>query len=95
MMNESYSKLNNINILSIVDSIISIVIPNNIVTDKKFILEFINNTDKSSFKKIEDKLTEINAKGVNKKIDAECANCKHTWVGSVEFDPASFFGIGS
>jgi len=95
MMNESYSKLNSINIMAIADSIISIIIPNNVVTDKKYILEFINNTDKTSFKKIENKLNEINSKGVEKKIDAECINCQHTWVGAVEFDPASFFDTSS
>ncbi len=95
MLNSSYSHLNAINISSIADSIISIIIPNNVVTDKKFILEFISNTDKASFKKIEEKLAEINSKGVDKKIDATCSNCEHSWVGSVEFDPSSFFDTGS
>ena len=52
-------------------------------------------SDKASFKKIEEKLAEIHSKGVDKKIDATCSNCEHSWVGSVEFDPSSFFDTGS
>lgn len=94
-LNGSYSHLSSINISAIADSIISIIVPNNVVTDKTHIFEYISNTDKVSFKKIEDKLAEINSKGIDKKINAVCSHCGHSWVGAIEFDPSSFFGIGS
>lgn len=73
-------------------AIIKIVIPDAEVTDPEFIREFLEKTDRSTMKKIKDRVDAINAMGVDKNFPATCMHCEHEWEASVEFDPSSFFG---
>jgi hypothetical protein len=93
--NESYQKLNVLNLEGIADCIIHITIPTGVVTDRNFIFEFINNTGQSTVKKVEAKILEMNEKGIDKHVDVVCAKCSHAWSPEVEFDPTSFFDLSS
>ena len=95
MINESYSKMSKLNLDAISMSIISIAIPNATVTNPKDIREFIAQTSQAWVKKIENKLSELNALGVDKKMFVACTKCSHEWQTEIEFDPASFFDSGS
>ena len=94
-LNQSYMKMNQLNLGAITDAIISVTAPTGTVTDKRFIFEFLSNTNQGYVKKIDKKLAEINSKGIDKHVDAECRNCHTKWSPEVEFDPTSFFGQSS
>lgn len=61
------------------------------VKDKKYITEWLNNTDKSSVDKIQDKIQEVNSKGIEKTMAAKCMHCEHMWEATIEFNPVNFF----
>lgn len=95
IINDCYDRLNELNKRAIVSSIQSIVVPGSTVTDPKYIGEFVANTDRGWIAKIEEKLKELNAKGIDKTIDAHCESCSHEWKAAIEFDPSTFFATGS
>ena len=94
-LNQSYQKMSQMNLGAMTDAIITVITPTAQVTDKRFIFDFINNCSQAWVKKIDAKLSELNAKGIDKHVDAVCRNCKHEWAPEVEFDPTSFFGQSS
>lgn len=61
------------------------------VTDSKHIMEWLNNTEKSSMDKIQDKISEVNSKGIEKTMVAKCSHCENTWEATIEFNPVNFF----
>lgn len=94
-INASFKRLNHMNVQLVSECIERIVIPDATVADRNHISQFIHQASKEDFKKIEDKLKEINQSGINKTHEVECVKCQHRWHTTVEFDPASFFGQGS
>lgn len=59
IFNDSFGKLTRVTVDLLVDSIYKIVIPAGEVTDKEFISEFVNNTDKEIFKQVQDHLKKL------------------------------------
>lgn len=94
-MNESFQRLSELNVAMASDCVVRVVVPEGSVTDKKEIAQFVGNMQRKWFRKVEDKLKELNQMGMNKKLDVQCEKCEHTWQTEVEFDPASFFDSGS
>ncbi len=93
--NASFSKMSELSMEAMADCVISVAVPTGVVTNPADILEFLNNTNQAWVKKIEKMLEEMNSKGIDKSVDAECAKCQHKWTDQIEFDPTSFFGEGS
>lgn len=94
-ISESFRRLTDLNITMMAESIVKVVIPEGTVTDPRQIAEFIGNAPTAWTKKIDAKLKDLNAMGMDKGIDVECSNCHHKWRTEVEFDPTSFFDLGS
>lgn len=96
-LNDSYERINNMNVQMVADCVESVVVPEGTISDRKQISEFVHNIERSWVSIIENKLKEINQAGINKNHNVTCGNpeCKHTWEIVVEFDPANFFGQGS
>jgi hypothetical protein len=61
------------------------------VTDKNHITEWLNNIDKQSVDTIQDKIAEVNSKGIEKTIPAKCVHCEYMWEATIEFNPVNFF----
>lgn len=61
------------------------------VTEKPFILEFIQNIEKHVFGELDALVKEINSIGVNKTFNAKCEKCEHEWEASIDFNPINFF----
>jgi hypothetical protein len=94
-VNGSYQRLNHMNVQLVAECVERVVIPDTIVTDRVFIDQYIHEASKEQFSKIESKLKEINAQGINKVHPVTCAKCSHNWDTTVEFDPTNFFGPSS
>jgi hypothetical protein len=96
-MNKSMERITQLTNSLVSDSIISVVTPDDRVTDRAYISEFYNEAPSAWAKKIEKKVEELNEAGIEKTIKIECSkdSCRHQWSTGIEFDPSSFFGSGS
>jgi hypothetical protein len=66
-----------------------------VVADKAMISDFISNTDKSTFDKIRNIITEYNSGYKIPDMTIKCESCDQTYESKLEFDPANFFAPGS
>jgi|HigsolmetaGSP11D_1036233.scaffolds.fasta_scaffold00013_72 hypothetical protein len=95
VLHQSYRKLADLNTEVLADSIVSIVLPDVTVTDKRMIREFLDKVSASWSKAIQKGVQELNEGGINRSLEAVCQKCNHTWDVQLEFNPSSFFGQGS
>lgn len=94
--NDNFVQIAALNFDLIVDSVASIsgTTPDGeefVVTDNKSIREFLENCESSVGKSIEEKITEINAIGINKKFNLQCEECNEVFEKEIAFDPVNFF----
>jgi len=96
---KSFETINTVNFSLLLDSIQEITTPDGtVVTDKKQILEFVNNADTKTIKEIEEKLTELRLQAQVKpvKIKATDEQIKKgvpaTFELPITFDNSNFFG---
>lgn len=92
---ESFVKLTQLTVDVVVGCIESIESPEGIVTDKKMITEFIENSPSDIFTKISDHVNTMKERMALKAQDVECAECHHNWTVDVSMDQTNFFGNGS
>jgi hypothetical protein len=71
---------------------IEIIVNKEIVTDQSFINEWLSSISKTQADQIINTVVALNSTGVNKKLNAICSECNHTWKTELELDPTSFFG---
>jgi uncharacterized protein with PIN domain len=94
VFNQSFVKMANVNFDIIVDSIQSITAPGEeepvVVTDRKQILEFMNNCESSIGKQVEEQIAQIGEIGIAKESEFMCEECDKTFRSSVAFDPVNF-----
>lgn len=64
------------------------------VSDRRHIVEFLNNIESADADLIEKAIVDINSHGVKKSLDTACRNCGHQWSVPVEFNDTNFF-LGS
>lgn len=96
---KSFETINTVNFSLLLDSIQEITTPDgSVVTDKKQILDFVNNADTKTIKEIEEKLTELRLQAQVKpvKIKATDEQIKKgvpaTFDLPITFDNSNFFG---
>ena len=69
---------------------------NESIVDKNIIREFLENTENTTGKEIEEFINDVNGKGVKNEVQVMCSNekCKnHTegFLAPINFDPVNFF----
>ena len=96
--NASFVKLADLNFELLCESIKSIIYmdaegQNISVTDKKTIREFLENTENTTGKEIEEFINGVNSKGVKNEVLVTCSNeeCKNEYMAPINFDPVNFF----
>lgn len=94
-INDSYDRLNLLNMRALAASIAKVVVPGSVVSDANYVSEFIANTDRNWIEKIETRLKEVNQLGIDRTIAVQCEKCEHEWKAAIEFDPSTFFAKGS
>ena len=92
---ESFVKLTELTVDVVAGSITKIVAPEGEVTDKKQILEFIQNAPKDVFSKINDHVLAMKNQIELKVNDVECEECHHRFDMPVTMDQTNFFVQGS
>ena len=61
-----------------------------IVSDKKFIKEFLVNIDKKDVDQISNLVEKINQIGIKRTFLAKCSVCEHEWESDIDFNPVNF-----
>ena len=96
--NASFVKLADLNFELLCESIKSIIYmdaegQNISVTDKATIREFLENTENTTGKEIEEFINGVNSKGVKNEVLVTCSNeeCKNEYMAPINFDPVNFF----
>ena len=95
ILSATLDRLTDFQTQSLSDAVVKVVIPNQEVTDRAYIREFVGNTTKEWSKMIQTRVEEINSMGVNRDMPAVCSKCAHEWTTKLEFNPATFFEQGS
>jgi hypothetical protein len=60
------------------------------VSDKVFVKEFLENSDRTVIDKIDSMVTEINQIGIRRTFTAKCVSCEHEWESKIDFNPVNF-----
>lgn len=101
--NKSFQAMADLNITILSNSIIKIIIPavddveEQIVTDSDHIHSWVNGIGKGDADAILDEANKINDEGIKREITFKCPDetCGHTFNERLEFNPSSFFDLGS
>ena len=95
-VNEIFERLNGFTVSMLKDGIASITMDDEtVVTHPGFIDEFIRNTDRKTFKFIQDSITAIAEKIKTKPLPMVCPECQHNYEIPFTFDNANFFDLDS
>lgn len=96
IVKSAVQRLTDISVSRLSEFIDKIMLPDgNVVTDKKFITEFINNTSRESYASLRDSLAKKAQEYQLPTIPLKCDACGHEDKRQFQFDPASFFAISS
>lgn len=96
-MNRTMERMTALTHAVLATCIVKVVVPGAEVSDPAQIAEFFADIPKPWTDKLDARIAEVNARGIDKSIRVKCSNkdCGHEWRTTVEFDPASFFDAGS
>lgn len=92
---ESFVKLTELTVDVVANSVVQIDTPEGSVTDKKMILEFIQNAPKEVFSAVSDHVNSMKDRIELKVNDVECSECSHKFDMPITMDQANFFAKGS
>jgi hypothetical protein len=91
VVTEALEKLNGLTTDVIVQSIEKIVTPETTVTDKKFIFEFLKETDSKSSKAVREYGIALREKNDTKPLKLKCTKCNHEYEQALVLNFADFF----
>ena len=95
MFGNSFVKLTSLTVDIIAECITSIETPQGASTDKDQIKDFINNTSKDVFDKIQSHLGELKSQIELKSPEVECDSCEHKYSFPITMDQSNFFAVRS
>ena len=100
--NKSFQAMADLNIQILANSVIKVVIPSNEegeesveVTDRKHILAWVQGIGKPQADAILEEANNVNSEGLDRNGKIICPECKHEYTQALEFNPSSFFDLGS
>jgi hypothetical protein len=93
LFDDSFKKINDLNISMIIDCIDSITVEGKSVSDPAMLREFLDNCSRQTYTDIKDKIQEIMNRNKVKPIKVVCTNadCATEYETAIEFDQANFF----
>jgi hypothetical protein len=84
-------RIGDLSIEILANCIVRVVVREGTITDQPMILDFLRNVNKTWVSMLQDKLDELNQRGIDKHYPVTCPECQHEWMGEVEFNPSTFF----
>jgi len=96
-INESMQRIVGLSMDVLSACVLRVVVAEGEVSDPHSIHKFILNVSKAWIDKLNDKMDEINAMGIDKHYPVICADlaCSHEWKAEIEFNPSTFFASAS
>jgi DNA-binding protein YbaB len=91
-VNQIYQQLGNIQVDIFMSSIESVQTPEELVTDKEFIKDWLKNTVNTSYQTIKDKLESNKNLWQIPKMPVQCPECEHEDFMEISMDQSNFFG---
>ena len=88
---EVLKKLNNLSMELISESIESITTPTAIVTEKEYILDFLQNCDRKSFEQLRTTAVKLRESSQLKPLDVKCIHCSHEYKQKLTLNVSDFF----
>ena len=95
VLTESLKQITNLTINLISKSIAAIQIPGAVVTDLEQIREFLQESDRTLFKKIRDHVIDLTQAAQIKPLNVECSASQHKYQQEINMDMTSFFDTAS
>jgi hypothetical protein len=92
IIDQIYKDLSEIQLQLFLTSIESVHLPDLVVTDKKFIEEWLRNTDRSVYNTVKEKLEENKTAWDIPQQHVTCPECNHETDLTITMDQSSFFG---
>lgn len=99
--NKSFQAMADLNISILANSIIKVIIPQEgdvddiVVEDRDYIKDWVMGIGKVDADVILDEANRVNNHGIKREVDAKCPECGHEYDQRLEYNPASFFDLGS
>ena len=84
-------RLNNLSMELISESIESITTPTAIVTEKEYILDFLQNCDRKSFEQLRTTAVQLRESSQLKPLDVKCIHCSHEYKQKLTLNVSDFF----
>jgi hypothetical protein len=94
-LGEAFLKITSLTIKSIAQSIGTIKTPSAQVNEQEFIVEFLNNCEKSAFGAIRDRAIQLKQEAELKPIKIKCTNCSNEYDQNFTLDMSNFFDSNS
>lgn len=93
LFNNAFAEATKLTIELVTDNIVSVEVDDNIVSEKEFIKEWVENMDKDTYKLIVEKIKELSESGIDKTTTALCSNqeCNKAFETIIDLNPISFF----
>ncbi len=93
LFDESFKKITELNVTTLINSIASIFVDQTLVTDPNMIREFLNNCSRQTYQAIKDKIQSLAEQNAIKPINLVCHNqdCEKEYHTPLVFDQANFF----
>ena len=88
---EVLKKLNNLSMELISESIESITTPTAIVTEKEYILDYLQNCDRKSFEQLRTTAVQLRESSQLKPLDVKCIHCQHEYKQKLTLNVSDFF----
>jgi len=90
-LQKAFSNISLLTLNAIADSISMVKVGDDVVVDKEYIKEYLQNCDNKAFGKIRKKIEDIKEKQDVKPLTITCADCKHTYETPFTLNVANFF----
>lgn len=90
----SFVKLTDLTFETVAQSITSVETPDGSTDNKAYIIEFLRNTDKQVFNKLNKLLEDTKKASTMAGLDVECTDCQHKYQITLTLDQSDFFGKG-
>lgn len=95
VLTESLKQITNLTINLISKSIAAMQVPGAVVTDIEQIKEFLQQSDRTLFRKIRDHVIDLTQGAQIKPLNVECSACQHKYQQEINMDMTSFFDTAS
>jgi hypothetical protein len=91
LMSDTIVQLTDLVTRMVANTIEHIQTPETLVTEKDYIVEFLNNCDRDTGSLIRNKSVELREKNELEPIDIKCPDCKHEYKQKIELNVTDFF----